>query len=97
MEEVSFEEALTQAWPEAEEMNALMKRIERLDRKLPHSTEEIMRMAVTSADDAMAKIWLGLNMRVPSPDDLMAWALVEEGYRELRKKRTTPATAPKVR
>jgi hypothetical protein len=69
-------------------MNALMKRIERLDSKLPNSAEKIMRIAARSADDAIARIWLGLNMRAPSPDDIIAWALVEKGYRELCEIRT---------
>lgn len=83
-EEIPLDEAYKKPWPEAAVMNKLMKRINLFDRKLPVAAEAIIALKSSSTEEAIAKICLGISLREPCPDDILAWALVAGGFRELR-------------
>ena len=80
---LSLDRALREPWPEIKVMDALMRRINEFDRRLPKSAEKIMRTRSSSASEAIAKLRLGIAMRCRSLGEDDAWALVEMAYAEL--------------
>lgn len=83
-EGVPLDEAYSSNWPEAAIMDRLMKRIEHFDQRMPFAAKAILTAKCSSLEDAIATVRLGLSLHEPSPDDVLAWALVAGGFRELR-------------
>jgi hypothetical protein len=78
-------QAIARGIPEGFVMRSLERRCDAIDRKLERDAERIVQTRAKTAEGAIAKIELGLEMQSPFDRDDFVWALIEGACKDLRE------------
>jgi hypothetical protein len=78
-------EAIARGIPEGFVMRSLERRCDAIDRKLERDAERIVQTRAKTAEGAIAKMELVLEIQSPFDRDEFVWALIEGACKDLRE------------